>query len=203
METQLRLCVTVFLAATRLHATAASTPIPGPGASASRKAIPWNQVGAAAGAQHSGEGLRITASEHGARVHCAFQRLDGEATRDGLWLTSTVPSQPHDSFRVKAVAVTRNASAARPRPAQGSGAASCLTGEARLSTFSATGDVSVEGQTVWFTRPGLVEEYTVSMDGVQQDFLILEKPGGASVAAWPLASRLAGLADAEIGRAHV
>jgi hypothetical protein len=47
----------------------------------------------------------------------------------------------------------------------------------------ATGDVLVEGQTARFTRRGLVEEYTVSMDGVQQDFLVLEKPGGSKVTA--------------------
>ena len=29
-----------------------------------------------------------------------------------------------------------------------------------------------------FTRPGLVEEYTASMDGVRQDFVVLERPPG-------------------------
>src|SRR5207249_1954399 len=39
-----------------------------------------------------------------------------------------------------------------------------------------TGTVSTDGQTVRFTRPGLVEEYTVSLDGVRQDFVVLEPP---------------------------
>ncbi|MBP7828155.1 MAG: hypothetical protein KA236_16590 [Verrucomicrobia bacterium] len=39
-----------------------------------------------------------------------------------------------------------------------------------------TGRVTVADQTVRYERPGLVEEYTVSMDGVRQDFVVLEKP---------------------------
>jgi hypothetical protein len=36
----------------------------------------------------------------------------------------------------------------------------------------------VTGQTVRFTRAGLVEEYSVSMDGVRQDFVVPQKPAG-------------------------
>jgi hypothetical protein len=50
------------------------------------------------------------------------------------------------------------------------------------STFGlelpATGIVSIDGQLVRFTRPGLVEEYTVSIDGVRQDFVVMERPSG-------------------------
>jgi hypothetical protein len=42
----------------------------------------------------------------------------------------------------------------------------------------ATGKVSIDGQSVRFTRPGLVEDYTASMDGVRQDFLVMERPYG-------------------------
>src|SRR5438034_8487802 len=50
-----------------------------------------------------------------------------------------------------------------------------------------TGAVSLDGQTARFTRPGLVEEYSVSMDGVRQDFVVRERPAGAG----ELAVRLA------------
>ena len=43
-------------------------------------------------------------------------------------------------------------------------------------TLPRTGEVSVDGQIVHFVRPGLVEEYTVSMDGVRQDFVVLKRP---------------------------
>src|SRR5207253_675857 len=41
-----------------------------------------------------------------------------------------------------------------------------------------TGTVAIDAQTVRFKRPGLVEEYTVNMDGVRQDFVVLARPEG-------------------------
>src|SRR6266699_1157337 len=107
LTSQLTMCAAIFVAATLLSAFAASTPIPGPGGSASAKPIPWTEVGAAAGAQYSGDGLTVRATEHGARLHCVFQRLEGEVTGEGLWLTSTVTNLPNDRFRVVAAAVGR------------------------------------------------------------------------------------------------
>ena len=49
----------------------------------------------------------------------------------------------------------------------------------RIGNAPAHRHVSLDGQTVRFTRPGLVEEYSVSMDGVRQDFMVLERPAGA------------------------
>ncbi len=43
-------------------------------------------------------------------------------------------------------------------------------------TLPRTGSVSVQDGRVQFRRPGLVEEYSVSMDGVRQDFVVLERP---------------------------
>jgi hypothetical protein len=40
------------------------------------------------------------------------------------------------------------------------------------------GTVSLEDKRVRFTRPGLTEEYSVSVDGVRQDFVINERPAG-------------------------
>ena len=70
-------------------------------------AIPWNQIGAKAGADYQGDGLAVTPTESGARLHCVFQRLDGEATPEGLWLTSTVTNTVSDRFRVTATEVGR------------------------------------------------------------------------------------------------
>src|ERR1039458_2986879 len=79
-------------------------------------AIPWNQIGAKAGANYQGDGLAVTPTAQGARLHCVFQRLDGEATPEGLWLTSTATNAVKDSFRVTAMAVGRpvNADASNP-----------------------------------------------------------------------------------------
>src|SRR5208283_5891414 len=70
-------------------------------------AIPWNEIGAKAGANYQGNGLAVTPTESGARLHCVFQRLAGEATPEGLWLTSTVTNTVNDRFSVTAMAVRR------------------------------------------------------------------------------------------------
>jgi hypothetical protein len=36
--------------------------------------------------------------------------------------------------------------------------------------------VEVTEQAARFIRPGVTEEYTVSMDGVRQDFVVTERP---------------------------
>ena len=69
--------------------------------------IPWDQIGAKAGADYKGDGLSVTPTTDGARLHCVFQRLDGEATPEGLWLTSTVTNTVRDRFQVKATSVGR------------------------------------------------------------------------------------------------
>ena len=63
-------------------------------------AIPWSQIGAKAGADYQGDALAVIPTAEGARLRCVFQRLEGDATREGLWLTSTVtkttdPECPH------------------------------------------------------------------------------------------------------------
>src|SRR5204863_9675257 len=74
------------------------------------QAIPWSQLGAKAGADYQGDGLAVSPTAEGARLRCAFQKLEGQATREGLWLTSTVipPSGTvSDRFRVVAADVRR------------------------------------------------------------------------------------------------
>ncbi len=129
--------------------------------------IRWEQIGAKAGAEYHGKGLSVTRTVTGAKLNCIFQRLEGEATPAGLWLASAETNQAPDRFRVTAVAVGRATAAAVPDVAKAWRPARRL---------SCVGDVSINGQTVRFTRPGLVEEYSVSMDGVRQDFVVLEKP---------------------------
>src|SRR5262249_36606955 len=85
------------------------------------------------------------------------------------WLASTVTNQPQDRFLVVATSVGRGT----PCTPNGRQWAGCL---GRI--LPAAGTVKVDGKLVRFTRPGLVEEYTVSMDGVRQDFVVLAKPPG-------------------------
>jgi hypothetical protein len=129
------------------------------------QAIPWDQLGAKAGADYHGDGLAVRSEGSGARLHCLFQRIDGEATGEGLWLVSTVTNHPGERFRVVAAAVGR-------------GEVRTQSGLARTLSLPGRGTVTVDGQTVRYIRPGLVEEYSVSMDGVRQDFVVPERPPG-------------------------
>jgi hypothetical protein len=135
-------------------------------------AIPWNQIGAKAGANYQGDGLAVTPAGSGARLHCVFQRLDGEATPEGLWLISTVTNTVSDRFRVTATAVGRVTPCA-PGAADRTFNIQHSTSNIQLEE---AGIISLVGQTVRLSRPGLTEEYSVSMDGVRQDFIVEQAP---------------------------
>ena len=194
--------------------------------------IPFSEIGAKATADYQGDALGITATPDGARLRCGFQKLEGHATTEGLWLESTVPGG--GNFRLVAVAVGRGGSRAPQcapteaassvrsgmsivtvpqgdqaplgapcthgaasffdmplltelettfsdvpfyRHAAPNGAIACLRQGAQ--TLARTGKVSAEDKLVRFTRPGVTEEYSVSVDGVRQDFVITERPAGA------------------------
>ena len=209
-----------------LHAPRSDTP-----------RLAWSQIGAKAGADYQGDGLAVSPTPEGARLHCVFQRLEGEATREGLWLTSTLTNGVKDLFRVTAVEVGRQplVPGVEVAPRRGSSVRSAMfiadvpgdsqaplgtacddersahrpvplltelerdsvgwpfykhgapngafaqAGQCEVSglngcAIAKTGIISLAGQVVRFTRPGLVEEYSVSMDGVRQDFIIEHPP---------------------------
>src|ERR1039458_578848 len=54
-------------------------------------AIPFSDIGARATANYQGDALGITATTDGAHLRCGFQKLEGHATPEGLWLESTKP----------------------------------------------------------------------------------------------------------------
>src|SRR5438552_3226644 len=149
--------------------------------------IPWPQIGAKTGADYRGEGLAALPTAAGARLRCVFQRLEAEATREGLWLTSTGSNALNDRFRVMAVAAAREVErGASERESVERGAlvrrSDALTLYAPRSPHAPrlpdSGTVSIDGQSARFTRPGLTEEYSVSVDGVRQDFMVEQRPVG-------------------------
>ena len=162
-RTALHLAATTVLTVTTASLLAASPErlaSPATGPASSSQSILWADLGAKATAQNSGDGLTVCAGENGTvRLHCAFQRLEGEVTGEGLWLTSTAEGAASDRFRVVAVYVGRDGGAMVALPERG--VAGGGPGLAR------------------YVRRGLVEEYSVSVDGVRQDFVVPEPPGGA------------------------
>jgi len=134
------------------------------------------------GGQHQGESLSVTATSDGAELRCAVQRLEGQVTPDGLWLTSTAKDATGERFRVVAVKVGRMADSDLSGPVTPAPRRS----EVRSTTdgplnrgLSRTGKVAVRDKLALFIRPGLTEEYSVSADGVRQDFVVSERPAGA------------------------
>jgi len=127
-------------------------------------AIPFSDIGARATANYQGDALGVTATSDGARLRCGFQKLEARATAEGLWLESTGLGGA-GKLRLVAAALRRE---------DGSTA-----GSQSSTTLPATGTVSVQHKLVRFTRPGLTEEYSVSVDGVRQDFVIAAPPAGA------------------------
>ncbi len=119
--------------------------------------IPLCQNGARAGADYEGKGLSVTPAEGGIQLRCVFQRLEGKATSEGLWLSSIPANSGKDRFRVMASALGRVASGL---------------------SLQDTGRVSIAGQMVRLSRQRLVEEYSVGTEGVRQDFVVTERPEG-------------------------
>lgn len=95
----------------------------------------------------------------GARLCSVMQDLEAEATTEGLWLRSVTDEDDASSgrFRVRAEAVGRG------------GMLTPLTPRGRV--------MQEKEKTVWM-RSLLTEEYSVSADGVRQDFVVSERPVG-------------------------
>lgn len=191
------------------------------GAASRSEPIPMNQLGTIAGQQVESDGLSVIPTTEGALLRCAFQKLEGHATPEGLWLTSMAEGANGERFRLVAVAVGREGNdRSELPPGLGlrwqSGVTTPLSGAPGVTETKAVcaptlhpphsktpsdcgadagrgrqlecagllpsvGQVIVTEQLVRFIRPGLTEEYSVSVDGVRQDFVVLEKPGGAGV----------------------
>ncbi|MFN8493559.1 MAG: PxKF domain-containing protein [Caldilineaceae bacterium] len=128
-------------------------------------AFAFDQIGAEVDKQ-SGQTSTVIATASGATVRAPFQALVGALTSTGLWLRSTAaakqaatsPTLTDLPFRVQASAIGRGQGTAR-----------------RLAP---TGTVTVANGLARWSRPGVVEEYSASTDGVRQDFLLRERPSG-------------------------
>ncbi len=130
----------------------------GAGTASASPAIPFSDIGAKATADYKGDAIGIAATAEGARLHTAFQKLSGTVTREGLWLGST--AEAGGGLRLVASGIGRGR-------------------ESGVRNLAPTGTVSVTEKLVTFSRPGLTEEYSVSVDGVRQDFIVGERPAGA------------------------
>ena len=93
--------------------------------------------------------MGITMGNDGPELHTPFQQLQGRIGEEGLTLEST--SSDTDSLQLVAKSFVRGN---------------------KSHVLPASGKVSMNTRAVAFTRPNLTEEYSVSAEGVRQDFII-------------------------------
>ena len=126
--------------------------------------FPLERLGAEVQKQYSGSGISMVPTESGARLSAIIQDLSGEVTPEGLWLTSTANEDGGQAtaFRVRSIAAGKT------------------NDISMIQAFTAplTGNVQVGQDTASWIRPGIVEEYSVSTDGVRQDFIVPSRPEG-------------------------
>ena len=115
-------------------------------------------MGAKAQEHYHGDGLAVRPDAGGAALRCVFQKLEGQVTSEGLRLSSTAEQVAGTPFRVLAQSVGR--------------------ADAGMCLLENTGKVETAANLARFVRPGLVEEYSASADGVRQDFIVTERPEG-------------------------
>lgn len=123
---------------------------------ANRKSIGLCELGMKVNAEYKGDAVGIEVTPQGASLRTGFQRLAGTVTAEGFWLEST--SDQPGRLQVLARSLGRNGT---------------------LLAIDGPGTVSVREKVVTFIRPGLIEEYSVAVDGVRQDFVVSASPVGS------------------------
>ena len=120
--------------------------------------IPVDMIGDEALKHYKGHGVGINPTKDGAILNSALQDLEGEATAEGLWLTSRAEEDAGQQNRV----MVRASGLGRDVP----------------QALPATGEIRTSADLVAWVRSGVVEEYRVNGDGVRQDFVLAERPDG-------------------------
>ena len=115
-------------------------------------AIPFSKLSSKVSGQYQGDGLSVLPAPEGAHLRCVFQKLEGEATCEGLWLTSTVTNSVNDRFRIVAAAVGREGGSVERVASERQSAEPSPTLHA--PRLPRTGTVAVVEKLVRFVRPG-------------------------------------------------
>lgn len=151
-----RLAIACAAAITILASSGIASTTPG---SPTDKSVQWSELGRAAQAQYDGDGLSISSTDTGARLRCVFQRLNAQVSAQGLRLISTAPGNSHDRLSLRSASIGRT--------------------DSTMRLLERTGRVETGPDTVQWVRSSIAEEYSVSADGIRQDFLVQSRPSGS------------------------
>ena len=139
--------------------------------------IPLAELAQRVAENDTSDSVCVRANEHGASLRTEFQKLRADVTTRGLWLESTEGAGGR--FQIMATEVGRSGDI----PA----------------ILADQGRVAVADESVRFSRPGLIEEYRVSTDGVRQDFIVPSRPTGDGGLEIQLAVRGAAAEQSQVG----
>ena len=124
------------------------------------RSVPFAHLGAEAQKKYSSDGIGVVPTKDGAAIRATFQRLEGRVTAEGLWLTSTADEDKGKDTRFLIRAVSFGRYGDTPV---------CL---------SPQGETFATNHIATWLRQGLLEEYSATMDGIRQDFVVPIRPDG-------------------------
>ncbi len=123
------------------------------------KSFQFSELGQKAAEKADSSSLGIKAVYNGAEIVCKLQAIEASVTRAGISIKSTSQSEGAGAFSMSVSGLGRE--------------------EGRSAPVMAGLDVKVYDTCAQVIRPELVEEYTVSGDGIRQDFIVSKKPEGS------------------------
>jgi hypothetical protein len=120
--------------------------------------IPFGKIGAEAAKMSGEKGLSVTELWNGYRLECRMQDLRAEVTMNGSSIRSTSPGEGLGIFSVRAARAGR---------------------ERNMKGIALSADrVSATDGVVSSRRGNVGEELRTSGDGIRQDFILYQRPGG-------------------------
>ncbi len=122
-----------------------------------RKSFPFSELGQKATEKADSNSLGIKAVDNGAEITCKLQALEASVTPSGISFKSTSATK-RGTFSMKVTGLSR--------------------ADHKISQVSSEGNVKVSKDCVQIIRSELIEEFTVSGDGIRQDFIVSKKPTG-------------------------
>ena len=118
--------------------------------------------------------LGIKAFGNGAEIVCKLQAIEASVMPSGISIKSTSDTEGGGAFSMKVAGLGRT----NGLGGDGSPSRPFISGGFGETALSPEAKVSVSQDCARIVRPELVEEYTVSGDGIRQDFIVSKRPDG-------------------------
>ncbi|MCX6984909.1 MAG: hypothetical protein NT118_09205, partial [Lentisphaerae bacterium] len=157
------------------------------------KSFPFSELGQKAAEKADSSSLGIRTVAGGAEIVCKLQAIEASVTASGISIKSTSKTEGGGKFNMKVAGLGRGNNIGR----DGSPSRPFLSGGFGETAPPSDKIVKVSNSCAQIIHPELAEEYTVSGDGIRQDFIVSKKPegNGELVLAVGLGGATAELAD--------